>query len=356
MGLSIKSFQQTLKGMVDWTTTNTKKITDFSVGSAVLTLYEAVSSEMEQFYFSMYKNVNWAIENSILDAFNFKRIEAQEAFGYVTLTFYNPLESKLFIPKGTKFATLSSQNGSEVLYYETRGDYIAEKGSVEADVQVYCTTKGTAGNVAADSIKLLVYPINYVQSVTNRFAFLTGKEQEEVSERKQRFNKYISTLARGTKQSIEYGCKEVQGVDGVWVDESEIGVIKCYVHDANGDLPDSLRDQVLANLENYRAAGIPAQVLPISKLLIDISLEVTVLKAYNVDSFKQTLQNRILNFINGLAVSQSFLISDLIQFVMNYDDIAIVNVRVILPTTDVVVPPQHIIRPRDFNLTLITAT
>ncbi|MNW28263.1 Baseplate J-like protein [compost metagenome] len=351
MGLNVRSFQQSLRGMVDWTVTHTRKITDFSVGSAIRTLYEAVASEIEMFYFTTFKNINWGIENSIFESFDFKKFAAHEASGFVTLTFYAPLEANLYISKGTKFSTVS-KSGTDILYYATQEDYVVQAGSVEADIEVFCTVKGTIGNVAAGSIRVLINPINYVQEVTNKEPFLTGAEEETQAERKQRFNVYIETLARGTKKSIEYGVKEVEGVAGVWVDDSAIGLVNVYVHDANGNLPDSLKEKVIENLVNYRAAGIPVYVNSIVKTEIPITLTVKVLSSYNNSAFHQRLVDGIQNYVNSYPVAKSFYVSDLIQYVMNYDDVAVINCKVSEPLVDKVIAQEQIVRASAINLTL----
>lgn len=146
--------------------------------------------------------------------------------------------------------------------------------------------------------------------------------------------------------------KEIEGVAGVWVDDSSIGVVKVYVHDSNGNLPDQLKQRVIQNLENYRAGGIPCDVLPISKTEIAVSLEVTVLAPYNVVAFKTRLQDSVGNYINNFPVAKSFYVSDLIQYVMNYDDVAVVACKVVTPIADVIIPQQEIIRTSAVTITL----
>jgi len=53
MGLKVKKFQEILRGMVEWVSANTDKLTDFSEGSVIRTLLEAVSSSVEQAYYNM---------------------------------------------------------------------------------------------------------------------------------------------------------------------------------------------------------------------------------------------------------------------------------------------------------------
>lgn len=350
MGLKIKSFREIMQGMVDWTIANTKRITDFSPGSAIRTLFEAIATELEQFYFVMKQNMLWAIENSIYESFGFKLEDAKEASGEITLFFSNPLPTDLIIPKGTRFSTVP-KDGMPPLFFRTREDYKIKEGSVEANIIVYCETKGTIGNVSAETIKIMTTPISFVSEITNRLPFTNGKEAETISERKQRFKQYINTLARGTVESIEYGSKEVEGIAGVWVEE-DIGVIRVYAHDANGDLPQALKDKLYENLLHYKPAGIPLEIYSISNVEIDLSIEVEVSEAYYNDLFKNRLLEGLTYFLNSYPVSKDFYIADIVQFVKNFDEIAVRNCKVITPTEDIKIPNHQIIRPKSITITL----
>lgn len=357
MGLTIKSFKDIMTSLVDWTTNNTSKLTDFTNGSAIRTLYEAVAAEIEQFYFNMYKNMNWAIENAIYETLGFTPIPAQAASGTVTLTFAQPLESNMFLPKGTKFATVPiTDTGVDILYFVTTQDYTVLAGSTSADIQVTCTQPGTIGNVSANTIRIMINPNSLIASVTNRQAFFNGTEQETQAERKARFNKFIQTLNRGTVKAIEYGALEVSGVAGAYVDDtSEIGVVNVYCHDSNGDLPPALASAISANLEFYRPAGIPCNVLPIVKVPVDLSLMVMVDPAFNNTSFQQTIENSILTYINAFPVARSLYLSQLITYVMNLDTVAIKDVQIMSPNSDVIAGTMQIIRPNNLTVTLQNA-
>jgi uncharacterized phage protein gp47/JayE len=352
MGLKIKSFQSILTGMVDWITTNTTKITDFTVGSGVRTLLEGVASSIEELYFSMYQNIQYAIENAIYNAFGFTQIPAQPSSGTLTLTFYKALSDVAYLPTGTEFAT----SGANPLYFVTEQDYTIAAGSTSADLIVYCTTAGVAGNVNANAITIMTNPISIVKSVANSLAFTSGEEAESTSARKQRFNKYIQSLARGTVAAIQYGCLEVNGVAGAYVDDSLVGVVNVYCHDSNGNLSDELKAKIIANLENYRAAGIQVNVLPIVKTLVDIAMTVTVTAADNTSAYKTSLETNLTNYLNNFTVSEDLLIFDLSKFVGNLDTTGITNVKVTSPADDVMVATQDLIRPNSITVTLVSAS
>lgn len=339
--------------MAEWISSGTGKLTDFTVGSALRTLLEAVAQTVEQVYFSIYRTAMWAIENSIYTTFGFDKVPAQAAKGMVTLFYPYPTENERMIPKGLRFAASSSVEGG-LLYFQTTTDYTVLPGSSEADVEVECLTPGTIGNVATDAIKIMTMSIPGVSEVTNRNPFLTGSEEETTANRKQRFNRYIETLARGTKKAIEYGAKEVEGVAGVLVDDSVIGLVRVFAHDNNGNLPAGLKSRIELNLENYRAAGIPCEVLPITKRDIPVSILVTVSPSANTLQYQELLRQSVDSFLNNYPVGKQFYLSDVVQYVMNFDDVAVKNCRILAPTTDFLTQKQEIIRSSSVIVTLQT--
>ncbi len=97
-------------------------------------------------------------------------------------------------------------------------------------------------------------------------------DEETPKDRKTRFQKYIQTLSRGTREAILYGALEVDGVQGAYVDDTWIGYVRLYAHDPSGDLPEPLRQAIIQNEENYRAAGIEVDVWAVNKVYVIIIL------------------------------------------------------------------------------------
>ena len=153
MALKTKSMYVILKDLIDWTTSRTDKLTDFNVGSAIRTLYEAVASQLDEFYFRMKQNALYAITNSIYQAFDFERKIAGKSSGTITVSFKQQLPSTLIIPAGTLFST------SEVygfINFESIEETQVPAGMISANVKVECKEAGTIGNVPQGAISVMV--------------------------------------------------------------------------------------------------------------------------------------------------------------------------------------------------------
>lgn len=320
----IKSVNEIFASLLTWVASGTDKLTDFNIGSAVRTLLESVALQLEEFYFDMEQAIRYAIDNAIYDAFGFEKQQATKATGYVTVKFKEATEARMLITKGTLFST-SSMSGNP-LYFEATEDTFVPVGVTEVLVPVQCTTTGLAGNINIGEITTIGASSIYVDSVTNNVGFYGGNEEETNAQRKLRFREYIRSLQRGTREAIAYGAKTVQGVAGIWVDDSYIGFVRLYAHDAHGELPDDLKNAILTTLDEYRAAGIEVEVLPIVKNIMDLDLTIIFKDDAATEVYATKLQTLLTNYLNSFSVSKNLYMSDMIATIMEgYKDV-IVNI------------------------------
>jgi uncharacterized phage protein gp47/JayE len=247
MGLKMKTLKEILEGMISWVSHSTNKITDFSIGSVIRTLLEAVALQLEEFYFKVYDGFKWAVENSIFKAFGFELLAETFASGTLAIEFYKPLTSAIKFNAGMKFCT--TPGIAIPKYYVLTRDVIAPVGATKILVPIQCTVSGTQGNTSESTVVIMLNANTLISKVYNPLPISNGREKETLTERKTRFQQFIQTLARGTTDAIQYGASQVPGVNGVYVDDS-IGLVKVYVHDVNGDLPEALKESVITALRS----------------------------------------------------------------------------------------------------------
>lgn len=342
MGLKIKTLSSILNSMSLWISSNSEKLINFYPGSVLRTLLESIASEIESLYFSMSKAFDLSIQDSIATSFNFYKRTATPSSGEITMVFKSVMLQQLVLPKGHRFYT--KFYNSAPVYFESTEDTLIPYGSTSINVRVQCTQPGILGRVPAYSIRASVTPLDYVEDIYNTYDFLNGSEEETQEEYISRFQEFISTLSRGTMDSIRYGCLSTEGVTGVHLEEY-VGYINAYVHDANGELPPSLAESVQKNLYNYRAGGIEVVLKPVIVHPLDISVEVYLYKGFDVETYKTMIQDSITNYLNRYSASKPFILASLTQYIMNLDNSAITNVRVLSPTSDISVLGHELIRP-----------
>lgn len=349
MALKTKSMYTILKNLIDWTTSRTDKLTDFNVGSAIRTLYEAVSVQLEEFYFRMKQNALYAITNSIYQSFGFERKMSTNATGTVTVSFRQALPSTLTFPVGTTFITSDVYGFIE---FESTEEHTAAAGLISTTIPVKCKSAGTIGNVPQGAISVMMPTNSIVRRVYNESTFTNGRDAETATEHKKRFQQYVNTLAKATRNAILYGTLEVEGVTGAWVDDNYVGYVKVYVHNSDGELPDDLRAEVLKHLIEYRAGGIEVEVLPIIKVTINQDIKVMIEDDYDTEAYNTLIYNIVIAFLNDYTVGTNYHVADIIHAIKSsYEDV-VVNVSM-ESSKDIELQKNQLVRPGSITVTCI---
>lgn len=330
-----------LSKLIDHTITNTLEINDFTVGSAIRALYEAVSIEMEQFYMLTRENIAEGIEQGVYSAFDFNRKPPIRAFGIIEITFHNIRTTDVVIPRGSQF---SSGISAYPQSYETLEDVFVPRGSITVEVEVYCTVRGTVGNVPAGVIGVMRSSISNVKDVNNPSPFQTGTDEEPIEELHARFNAFIASRGRATIPALEYGTREVEEVSGVYIEE-KTGQVKIYAHDRNGNLSNLVKNKIIDALEEYRPAGIQIVVSAVEKVHVDLAVEVTLTrKGAETNVFKERIRVEIENYLNRMSTSKNLVLSDLSSIIKSIDKQLIYDIKFIVPESNIIIKGSDVIR------------
>jgi uncharacterized phage protein gp47/JayE len=335
--------------LVDSTITNTTEINDFSVGSAMRAIYEAVAIELEQFYILTRENIVEAIEAGVYSSFGFTRKPAQRAYGTVRVTFHNTTQQVLPLSRGTKFTSNLAEYPQT---YETVEDYYIPSGSLTADIEVYCTTPGALGNVPANVINVMMTPLANIKSVANPSAFQTGQDTEPLEEMRARFRTYIEALSRATVPALEYGTRSVIEVSGVYVDE-KTGLVTIYAHDRNGNLPELVKAKIETEILKYKPAGIPVEVKPVTRKSIDLDVVITLTtKTAITNAFRQRITEEIERYLNNMQSGQSLIKSDLTSVIKYIDRKLIYDVTFTNLSGNIDIAGHEVVRAGTVTVTL----
>lgn len=326
--MKVKKLSDILSRLIDVTLVNTTAINDFTVGSTIRSIYEAVSMEMEQLYSLTRENIYWGIQESVLSAFDFNRKKPKQAFGNIKITFNTTLTQEMIIPRGTAFeSSLSDYLG--VASFQTMKAYSVPSGSTQAVIEVYCTQSGTVGNFPKNTINRMLNSMSNIKSITNEQDFLTGQDEESIDALKNRFRTFVETRSRATKKAIEYGVRSIDEIAGVYVYE-QTGFVTVYCHDNNGNLSNDLKTKVENALETYRPVGIKLVVSPVNLVMFSLTVNVFMDSAYISTGMQKRIQTAINAVLNTKEVGNNFILAEITQAVMNLDNSNIKNVSIVV--------------------------
>lgn len=319
-----KSALDIIGSLRNYILTHTDKLNDFTTGSALETLLEAIATELEMYYHLSITNIKGSIDTAVTSTFGINKTPTKKAYGIFIIGFREPLPNALQIPSGTQF---SSSNNDYDQIYRTINSYNVPQGSTNFAVTAYCTQGGTYGNIPAEVVNRCDN-LPDADSVTNPAAISTGKDATSLAQLKIQFREMIQALQRGTVQAVQYGAMEVPNITGAFVDESA-GYVRVYCHDANGNLPRTLQKAVQENIINWRPAGVPVEILPVHKSIVEVGV--------TLDVPNQTLRNpellnevkkKITSYINNRQTSQDLVLNHIVSVIMSMDNLGINNTQV----------------------------
>lgn len=317
--LKVKRLSDILAELVDYTSMHTDQITDFTEGSVIRSIYEAIGMTQEQLYQLSTENVTWAIDHGILDAFDFTPKEALHAYGEVTIDLANPTVKDIVLAKGTTF--YSTPLGNQTQFFQTQEAYLVPQGTTSFIVEVYCTEAGDIGNIPAFYIDSVTTTQFSVLSVGNEDAFLTGRDEETAEELKKRFREFVATRGRATKRSIEYAVNSVPEVVGSFITEGA-GYFDVYIHDANGNLPQELDNKARLAIEDYRPAGIQWDTHGLQKVRVSLDINIAVTNRDLVsDTFIDSLTLYVSDYLNHFKADDDLVANVLAEKIISYSSL-----------------------------------
>lgn len=237
-------------------------ITDRNVGSLTRTLGEAFARELavlrkqlELVYESAFVDT---AEGSSLDMvvalLGLARKNREFATGSVRFFRDSAAPADIYIPAGTRVSTALNPAVSFV----TSVAKTLRRGQLSVETDVRAETKGAAGVVAANIIKVVNQPILGISGVMNDAPTLFGGSSESDAELRARAKKALERAGKATPRAMVNALSEVGGLkenDIKLVEELQLrpGVVQLFVaRDPDSELAAEVQEAVL----NSRAAGI----------------------------------------------------------------------------------------------------
>jgi hypothetical protein len=255
---------------------------DLVVGSLERAQLEAMAVIMEEYDQRAADAIKAAIPEACFYAFGFEKLPPAAAVATVVCSSFVPVPYLVSIPTGTTF-----QGPNGILFTSTADGSILSGATLSGEIPVKASITGPTGNVAENTITRVVSPITYLDTVTNPQAAVGGISEEGDDARALRFQTYLRTLVRGTKEAIEFAAltipsgtvQDARAIEPFLLDPVPDGVPyagKVWLFVDDGTLSTSLSTLTLNEVTNavngyidpsgtkvpgYKAAGVIVDIL-----------------------------------------------------------------------------------------------
>lgn len=332
-----KSMEEAVAEMLQWWWYATGQEPAAAPGDVLRTVFESVGLVVEDITTRFDAALESAIPEAVFVAFGFNRRQARPATTTLRFSRTLPAPREILIPQGTRARTPTG-----VVFATTEDAYIPE-GGMQADAEARAEMPGSAGNVPAGSISLLLDVIPGVEAVTNPVPATGGEDEESLEAQKRRFALWLAQIARGTKAAIAAAALEAR-VGDAYVDDVLVidgmdsptlppGHVRVYV-DAIPSLSPSLRAVVEANVEAVRAAGIRVQIAAAERRPVDVAF---TLENTPADALPHALE-AVRAYFRTLRIGQPVRTSELLVAIANSSPL-VRGVRLQAPASDIGVSP-----------------
>ncbi|MBB6730061.1 baseplate J/gp47 family protein [Cohnella zeiphila] len=217
------------------------------------------------------------------------------------------------IPAGTLFATAADPvTGSSSIEFATSKEAaLDEQGTAEVDIDA--VVAGSAGNVAAGAITLIVSALSGVRSVTNEAATTGGTETEDDESLLARYSaKVKSPGTSGNKADYIQWALSVPGVGGVQVAPlwDGPGTVKVTLLDedkqaASSKIVSDVQELIAPSNggEGLAPIGAIVTVAASTEVPIHISAKLTLATGTTMDTVKAVIEEGVQAYLQQLAFS-----------------------------------------------------
>jgi uncharacterized phage protein gp47/JayE len=227
------------------------------------------------------------------------------------------------IPLGTTLRTLTG------IDYVTTTSASFGPGTLDGVTAfVRASQAGKATQVGANQIRQFANVqalFDPTLQVNNDAKSAGGEDAEDDDDFRNRIRNFWLTARRGILAAIEFGALAVPGVVSAQAVEALNGlaqparIVNLYIADSSGVASDALANDVLASLDDFRAAGIAVLISNSLPQIVPIQLALTFAGGTDTVTLAQNIQAAVVEFVNSLPVNGPLYVAQLFSVLQRFN-------------------------------------
>lgn len=217
------------------------------------------------------------------------------------------------IPAGTSCATDYDAAGKRVSFETDAAVVVGAGNNGPFDVAATASETGADTNCEAGTVVNVLDQLFDTFSVTNPDAAGGGNEEEGDEDLRVRARNFWLALRRATVAAVENGARQVPAARvSIVTDDPLSGMFNLLVSDADGNSTLEMVHDVVVEDENWRAAGVLANVVGGKHLLVALGVAVRVRKGFDVAAVATQLAEAATARIKKLRVGERMYLDPLV--------------------------------------------
>jgi uncharacterized phage protein gp47/JayE len=260
----------------------------------------------------------------------FTRLPSAAATGQVTFSRFQPTAGAV-IPIGSVVATSVGGQQFAVTADPTNAAYSANAvapgqpgyllaaGVAAVTVPIAASVAGSAGNVIAGAVSVMLQPISGIDTVTNATPLTGGIDPESDAAFRARFPSFLPSRS-ATNAAIGFAVNAVQsGLSFTILEDQTLngapdpGSFLAVLDDGSGSPPGSLLSAVATAIDAARPIGVSFTVVPPQIVRANVTMTLGSLVAANHPADVTAATNALAAFLDSVPVGTSLPFSRLAQ-------------------------------------------
>lgn len=293
------------------------------------------------------------------DRYGLTRKGASAALGAVDILRPNASAGLGTVAVGTRVATLPG------IEYVTTTPAAFGVSDLKSSANVRAVQAGKLTQVAANQIVRFSSAGELFDpslTVNNPLPTAGGEDAESDDLFRSRIRDFWNTARRGILAAIEFGALTVPGVVSAQAIEAlSVGgmparVVNLYIADSSGVASEALAQQVLAALDDYRAAGIAVIISTSLPFIVDIGLLLSFRAGVDTVTLSSNVAGAVVSFVNTLPVNGTLYTAELKAVLLRFKDdgLIVTDGSIVTPAGDLVPQIGQTLRTTLANITILT--
>lgn len=298
------------------------------------------------------------IDRLAYDRYQMLRKGAAAALGTVQFSRPTATAGAGSIPIGTKLISLTG------IEYTTTTEAAFGPASLTASADVRAAQAGKDFQLGRnnlrrfDNIGLLW---DQTLQVNNLDPTAGGEPAETIDVFRERVRAFFIAAKRGTLAAIEFGAKQVAGVESaqaveaIEIDGFPARIVRLFIADSSGIASAALAALVSTELLEYRAGGITVIVETSSPVIVPAMLRLAFRAGVNTVLLRDRVRGAYVEFVNSLGVNQTLEIGAIYAVLARFrtDGLIVSQGTLVEPVGDIVPEPGHTLRTTTSSVTIL---
>lgn len=242
------------------------------------------------------------------------RKTASKAYGELTFSLVEALESDVEIPQGT----ICSVENSAYIQFATTQSAVISAGELSVTVPALAVENGAMYNAKAGTVTVIVNPPGYIDAVTNEFAFTGGYDAESDESLRKRLLESYSVPPTGlSEESMKEAILKLDDVLDCNIVKHSVYAFYVYLKTKTNTLSQELEDAVSnAVLVAYLVNSTPTIALA-SCSEYDLNISV-ILNGGSAEEAQSVIEERIRDFVNSVKIGEDIDLNILSNLMLYY--------------------------------------